>query len=90
MCLSLGRIIVEDQVRSGINIKSESFKALMSSIKDLGVLEPILVTPKDNKYFLLCGERRYLAARKLNVEMVPVRIVNATAQKDEILAFQLT
>jgi ParB family transcriptional regulator, chromosome partitioning protein len=88
--LSLDNIIVEEQIRSGINIKSESFKALMLSIKNRGVLEPVLVTPKDSKYLLLCGERRYLAAKKLNLEMVPVRVVNTITQKDEILAIQLT
>jgi hypothetical protein len=46
MYLPLGSIIVEEQIRSKIDTESESFKALMSSIKDKGVLEPVLVTPK--------------------------------------------
>jgi ParB/RepB/Spo0J family partition protein len=65
MYLSLESIIVEEQVRSGIDTETDSFKALMESIKDRGVLEPVLVTPKDGKYLLLCGERRYLAAQSL-------------------------
>jgi ParB family chromosome partitioning protein len=81
---------VEEQIRSGIDTESESFKALMESIKDRGVLEPVLVTPKDGKYLLLCGERRYLAAQKLGLPTIPVRVVNTITQKDEILAFQLT
>ena len=36
--LSLGDIIIEEQIRSGIDTESESFKALMESIKDRGVL----------------------------------------------------
>ncbi|MCX5805340.1 MAG: ParB/RepB/Spo0J family partition protein [Proteobacteria bacterium] len=90
MYLPLEDIIVEEQVRSGIDTESESFKALMESIKDRGVLEPVLVTPKDGKYLLLCGERRYLAAQKLGLEFIPARIVNTITQKDEILAYQLT
>ncbi|MCX5806850.1 MAG: ParB/RepB/Spo0J family partition protein [Proteobacteria bacterium] len=90
MYLSLESIIVEEQVRSGIDTESDSFKALMESIKDRGVLEPVLVTPKDGKYLLLCGERRYLAAQKLDLESIPARIVNTITQKDEILAYQLT
>jgi ParB family chromosome partitioning protein len=62
----------------------------MASIKDRGVLEPVLVTPKDDKYLLLCGERRYLAAQKLGLESIPARIVSTITQKDEILAYQLT
>jgi len=90
MYLPLESIIVEEQIRSGINTESESFKALVLSIKDRGVLEPVLVTPKDDKYLLLCGERRYHAAYKAGLEIIPARIVNAITQKDEILAFQLS
>ena len=88
--LSLGDITIEEQIRSSIDTESESFKALMESIKDRGVLEPVLVTPKDGKYLLLCGERRYLAALKLGLPTIPARILDAITQKDEILAFQLT
>ena len=90
MYLPLGKIIVEEQIRSGIDTESESFKALMESIKERGVLEPPLVTPRDGNYLLLCGERRFLAARKLGMETIPVRVMDAVTQKDEILAFQLT
>jgi ParB-like chromosome segregation protein Spo0J len=87
--LSLESIIVEEQIRSGIDTEGESFRTLMESIKDRGVLEPVLVTPKDGKYLLLCGERRYLATQKLNMESIPARIINTVTQKDEILAYQL-
>ncbi|MCX5814668.1 MAG: ParB/RepB/Spo0J family partition protein [Proteobacteria bacterium] len=90
MHLPLEDIIVEEQIRSSIDTESESFKALMESIKDRGILEPVLVTPKDGKYLLLCGERRYLAAQKLGLTSIPVRIIDAVTQKDKILAYQLT
>jgi ParB-like chromosome segregation protein Spo0J len=90
MYLSMGDIAVEEQIRSKIDMQSESFKALMESIRDRGILEPVLVTPKDGKYLLLCGERRYLAAQKLMIETIPARVIDAVNQKDEILAFQLT
>ena len=88
--LPLESIIVEEQIRSGIDTETESFKSLMQSIKDRGVLEPVLVTPRDGKYLLLCGERRYLAALKLGLPTMPARILDAITQKDEILAYQLT
>ncbi|MCX5811140.1 MAG: ParB/RepB/Spo0J family partition protein [Proteobacteria bacterium] len=90
MYLPLENILVEEQIRSGIDTEGESFKSLMESIKDRGVLEPVLVTQKDGKYLLLCGERRYLAAQKLELPSIPVRVVDAVTQKDEILALQLT
>jgi ParB family chromosome partitioning protein len=61
----------------------------VTSIKEKGVLEPVLVTPKGDKYLLLCGERRYLAAYNAGLETIPARIINAVNQKDEILAYQL-
>ena len=88
--LLLEDIIVEEQIRSGIDTESESFKALMESIKDRGVLEPVIVTPRGDKYLLICGERRYMAALKLGLPTIPARILDAITQKDEILAFQLT
>ncbi|MEI8173891.1 MAG: ParB/RepB/Spo0J family partition protein, partial [Deltaproteobacteria bacterium] len=90
MYLPLGKIMVEEQIRTGIDTESESFKALMESIKDRGVLEPLLVTPKDGNYLLLCGERRFLASQKLGMVTIPVRVMDAVTQKDEILAYQLT
>jgi ParB family transcriptional regulator, chromosome partitioning protein len=44
---------------------------------------------KKEIYLMLCGERRYLAAQKLGLETIPVRVVNTATQKDEIPAIQL-
>ncbi|MCX5810296.1 MAG: ParB/RepB/Spo0J family partition protein [Proteobacteria bacterium] len=88
--LPLDSIIVEEQIRSGIDTESESFKALMESIKERGVIEPIIVTPRGDKYLLVCGERRYLAAQKLKLPAIPALIRDTITQKDEILAYQLT
>ena len=90
MYLPLGDIIVEEQIRSRINAEGESFKALMESIKERGVIEPIIVTPRGDKYLLVCGERRYMASSMLGMEPIPARILDTTTQKDEILAYQLT
>ena len=90
MHLPLDSIIVEEQIRSRINAEGESFKALMESIKERGVIEPIIVTPRGDKYLLVCGERRYTASSMLDMESIPVRILDADTQKDETLAYQLT
>ncbi|MBP6948306.1 MAG: hypothetical protein KBB35_04370 [Bacteroidales bacterium] len=42
MYLPLESIIVEEQIRSGIDTENESFKALMESIKDRGVLNSVI------------------------------------------------
>ena len=52
---------------------------LTNSIKERGVLQPIIVRKhnKDNdKYEIIAGERRFLAAKKAGLEEVPVVITN--------------
>jgi len=86
-----GSITVLEQVRSGVNIESDSFKSLMQSINDKGIIEPLIVTAQDgNQYTLICGERRYLAAQKLGLESVPVRVIEAGKESGEVIAYQLT
>ena len=89
--IPVGNIVVLEQVRSNINIETDSFKSLMQSIKDKGILEPLLVTGQDGiSYTLLCGERRLAAARQLGLELVPVRVIEAGKESGETIAFQLT
>ena len=40
--LPLESIIVEEQIRSSVDTEGESFKALMASIKDRGVLNSVI------------------------------------------------
>ncbi|MFO7981677.1 MAG: ParB/RepB/Spo0J family partition protein [Candidatus Aminicenantes bacterium] len=49
---------------------------LVNSIKERGVLEPILVRPKGGNYEIIAGERRYMASRKLGLETVPCIVMN--------------
>ncbi len=86
-----GSITVLEQVRSSVNIESDSFKSLIQSINDKGIIEPLIVTAQDgNQYTLICGERRYLAAQKLRLESVPVRVIEAGKESGEVIAYQLT
>ena len=87
----IGNIVVLEQVRSNINTEADSFKSLVQSIKDKGILEPLIVTKGDgDSYTLICGERRLEAAQQLKFELVPVRIIEAGKESGEIIALQLT
>lgn len=44
---------------------------LMNSIREKGILEPILVRPKGDRYEIIAGERRFQAARKLKMTEMP-------------------
>ena len=48
-----------------------NIKELVNSIKEKGVLEPILVRPKDGKYEIIAGERRYIAAKNAKLRKMP-------------------
>ncbi len=44
---------------------------LMSSIKEKGVLEPILVRPQEGRYEIIAGERRFIASKKAGLTDLP-------------------
>lgn len=53
----------------------EKLQQLADSIKQTGIIEPLVVSPKDNQtYEIICGERRYRAAVIANQTQVPVII----------------
>jgi ParB family chromosome partitioning protein len=59
---------------------------LMSSIKEKGVLQPILVRKLGAEYEVIAGERRLKAARALNLETIPAIIRVATDREALVLA----
>lgn len=61
------------------NFNEESLQELASSIKELGVIQPITVRKLDfNKYQLISGERRLRASKLIGLATVPayIRIAN--------------
>ena len=65
------------QPRSSFN--EESLRELASSIKELGVIQPITVRKLGfNKFQLVSGERRYRASKLIGLEAIPsfIRIAN--------------
>lgn len=53
----------------------EKIKVLSESIKNYGVLQPIVVKPDENgKYMIIAGERRYRASKRANKEEIPAVI----------------
>ena len=53
----------------------ESLNELIESIRQHGVLQPLLVRPAGTQYQLIAGERRLLAARQAGLETVPCRVL---------------
>lgn len=58
----------------------EGIDELASSIKEIGIQQPIVVFQKGDRYELIIGQRRYLACKKLGLKEIPALI---TTVKDE-------
>ena len=54
---------------------------LAESIRQFGVLQPLLVQERDDYYEIIAGERRWRAAKKAGIKEVPVVIKNLTEQE---------
>lgn len=54
---------------------------LSESIKQYGILQPLLVQKKDNYYEIIAGERRWRAAKMAGVKEVPVIIKDYSTQE---------
>jgi len=57
------------------DFEEETLHELAESIKQHGILQPLLVRPHDGQYQLIAGERRWLAAKLAGLENVPCRVL---------------
>lgn len=57
-----------------LNFSDADLEELVQSVKEKGVITPILVSKVDSGYRLIAGERRWRAAQKAGLERVPVII----------------
>lgn len=70
----------------------EALVSLTDSIRELGVLQPILVRPSGvDRYELIAGERRWRAAKRAGLQTVPavVRRIDETASLEQALVENL-
>lgn len=59
----------------------EALEELAESIKQHGVLQPLLVQDRKDHYEIIAGERRWRASKKAGLKEVPVIIKNMTEQE---------
>jgi ParB family transcriptional regulator, chromosome partitioning protein len=58
--------------------RAEDLQELIQSVKDRGVLQPIVVRKKDDNWEIIAGERRFRAAQKLGLLTIPAVEVQAS------------
>lgn len=68
------------------NFSEASLRELMESIKEHGILQPLVVTRQGDAYELIAGERRWRSAKQLGLKTVPVIVREASEQKKLELA----
>ncbi len=72
--------IVPNKYQPRKNFDEDSLEDLTNSIKQRGILQPIIVRQSNNnnsKFEIIAGERRWLAAQKAGLHEVPVVITEA-------------
>lgn len=79
--------IVPNRYQPRHTFPQEELAELAASIKESGVLQPILVRRKgDGIYELVSGERRWRASKEAGLETIPVVIRNCSDQESLLLA----
>jgi ParB family chromosome partitioning protein len=63
------------------NIAPESITELIDSIKEHGILEPLIVAKTPAGYQIIAGERRWRAARFLKLEYIPAIVKETNPQQ---------
>jgi ParB family chromosome partitioning protein len=66
--------IVPNKNQPRRNFDEDALLELADSIKQHGMINPLIVTPRDGNYMIVAGERRWRAARKIELKEVPVII----------------
>ena len=61
----------------------EGIEELSNSIKEYGVIQPIIVTKKDDFYEIVAGERRWRASKKAGLTTIPAIIRDDNEQKNK-------
>ncbi len=61
----------------------EAIEELSASIKEYGVIQPIVVAKKENYYEIIAGERRWRASKKAGLEKIPVIIKDDNIQRNK-------
>lgn len=64
----------KDQPRKNFN--QESLNELADSIKEFGIIQPLILNEKDGYYTIVAGERRWRAARIAKLSTVPAIVRN--------------
>jgi ParB family transcriptional regulator, chromosome partitioning protein len=86
--IETNKVLIKDLIRNKFQprkyFNKENLEELTNSIKEQGIIQPIIVRSdknSDNKYEIIAGERRWLAAQNAGLHEVPVVVTNVDDAK---------
>lgn len=87
---SVQRITIDDVKPNATqprkNFDKEKLQDMAASIKEHGIIQPIIVRPTEKGYEIVAGERRYRAAREAGLKEVPCIVRELTDQENMLFA----
>ena len=78
--------IVPNPHQPRLNFDEAKLTELTDSIKEHGILQPIVVSQNGEQYEIIAGERRFQAAKRVGLATVPVVVRDVTEQEKLELA----
>jgi ParB family chromosome partitioning protein len=85
--IALSKIVTGDfNPRKSVN--ESELAELSESIKQVGILQPVLVRPKGKKFEIVCGERRFRASVLADTKTIPAIVCKMS--DDEALEAAIT
>jgi len=79
-CLPIEQL-VPNQNQPRKDFSADELKSLASSIRETGIIQPILVRKNNSSYEIVAGERRWRAAQLAKIHEVPVLIKELTNEE---------
>lgn len=65
-----------------LEIDKKSLKDLKNSIKEKGILQPVILRKTDGTFELIAGERRLIAAKEIGLKRIPAIILDVKSKED--------
>ncbi len=78
--------IVRNPAQPRTQFDPTTIRELATSIRERGVLQPVLVRPSGGAFQIVAGERRFLAAREAGLETIPAIVRQFTDREALLIA----
>ena len=65
-----------------LKFDDQTIDELAQSIKETGIVQPVIVVPEEDHYKIIVGERRWRAAQRAGLRKIPVLIRNIPKDKE--------